>query len=465
MGRLRHRVIARLVKSDGWIVEMPKVNLMYKASPLAVALALGLAAAAFPATPARAADLGGDCCSDLEERVATLELTTAKTGNRKVSMKISGWVNAGAIWWTDGFGPKDQRDPSMFDANSNVYVVNNSTSQTRLNISGDGKIRDGLTAGYSMSIRPWGDKLGDVSQIEHNPNRSNIDIRDTYVFLDSKSLGKVQLGLQDSAADGAWYQDLGGSSTWISNMNPGAWNSSFYLRDENGNLADVTWGDLLQEMSDGQVPRVSYYTAEVGGLQFAGSAGGDDTYGAALYFARTLGTVSIKAGVGYDLSRRSDAVDSQSVGTGLTDAANARLFKLAMSGSLYESRSGLYGTLGWSQTKSAVAGRDNATNWYGKAGWRRNVTSLGETNLYGEYDRSANVLANDTEAHVWGVGLVQDVDSIGSSLYLGYRRSELDSALSGGTLVLTPGQSFADPAGIVPKQHFDAVLAGMVLQF
>jgi hypothetical protein len=31
-------------------------------------------------TPAIAADLGGDCCADLEERVAELEATTARKG-------------------------------------------------------------------------------------------------------------------------------------------------------------------------------------------------------------------------------------------------------------------------------------------------------------------------------------------------------------------------------------------------
>ncbi len=34
---------------------------------------------------AQAADLGGNCCADLEERVAELEATTARKGNRKVS--------------------------------------------------------------------------------------------------------------------------------------------------------------------------------------------------------------------------------------------------------------------------------------------------------------------------------------------------------------------------------------------
>ena len=42
---------------------------------------------------AQAADLGGDCCGDLEERVAELEATTARKGNRKVKLEVSGQVN------------------------------------------------------------------------------------------------------------------------------------------------------------------------------------------------------------------------------------------------------------------------------------------------------------------------------------------------------------------------------------
>ena len=41
----------------------------------------------------RAADLGGNCCADLEERIAELEATTARKGNRKMSLTITGQVN------------------------------------------------------------------------------------------------------------------------------------------------------------------------------------------------------------------------------------------------------------------------------------------------------------------------------------------------------------------------------------
>src|SRR6188472_995614 len=56
----------------------------------------------FAHEPVKAADLGGDCCSDLEERVAELEATTVRKGNKKVSVTLSGWVVKYADWWDDG---------------------------------------------------------------------------------------------------------------------------------------------------------------------------------------------------------------------------------------------------------------------------------------------------------------------------------------------------------------------------
>ena len=53
-------------------------------------------------TLAEAADLGGDCCADLEERIAELETTTARKGNRKVSVTITGYVTKQIIFWDDG---------------------------------------------------------------------------------------------------------------------------------------------------------------------------------------------------------------------------------------------------------------------------------------------------------------------------------------------------------------------------
>jgi len=46
---------------------------------------------------AYAADLGGNCCADFEERVAELEATTARKGKRRVSVEVSGQINVAFI--------------------------------------------------------------------------------------------------------------------------------------------------------------------------------------------------------------------------------------------------------------------------------------------------------------------------------------------------------------------------------
>jgi hypothetical protein len=57
-------------------------------------------------TSASAADLGGNCCADLEERIAELEATTARKGNRKVSLTVSGWVNQQVTFKAERLRPR-----------------------------------------------------------------------------------------------------------------------------------------------------------------------------------------------------------------------------------------------------------------------------------------------------------------------------------------------------------------------
>ena len=434
-------------------------------------LAAALAATSAP-TPADAADLGkagGDCCADLEARVADLEASAARTGNKKVELKISGRVNAGVLWWSDGFGAKDLRDPAVFDSNTNVYVVNNSMNRTKVDIEGTGKIREGWSAGFSMSLRPWGSNLDKVSQIDHNPKPGDIGVENTYVFIEAEAIGKLQLGLQDGAANEAWGQDLGGSSSWLTSVNSGDWNASFHLRDATGGLTDMTWDSVLSDFGDAQEPRLMFSSREVAGFHVAASVGGQRSYAAALFYAQSYGKVSVAAAVAYDVSTGSDALDSQAAGYGLVDMDHDKLAKFAGSLSVYESGSGLYGSLAWSHVASDMAGRSGASNAYGKLGWRKNVLGWGETNVYAEADRTTAAYADDTSAHMVGLGVTQDIDAAAAVIYLGYRHTALDNSIAGASLVPTAAQTAGGlaptPAGLVPAQQFDAVLAGMVLQF
>jgi hypothetical protein len=54
-----------------------------QAYPTALTLAIWPLVGGITWETASAADLGGNCCADLEERVAELEATTVRKGNRR----------------------------------------------------------------------------------------------------------------------------------------------------------------------------------------------------------------------------------------------------------------------------------------------------------------------------------------------------------------------------------------------
>lgn len=91
--------------------------------------------------PSRAADLAGDCCADLEERIAELEGTTVRKGNHKVSLTVSGYVAQEITWWDDG-GKK----------NAYLYGLG-PTQATHVKFTGQAQITPGWTASYVLRIQ------------------------------------------------------------------------------------------------------------------------------------------------------------------------------------------------------------------------------------------------------------------------------------------------------------------------
>src|SRR4249920_1361540 len=107
---------------------------------LGALVAAGLLVGGLSAGSASAADLGGNCCADLEERIAELEATTARKGNRKVSLTISGWVGEQVMWWDDSF-------------EKNAYVTGlGTTPNTNVKLTGQATIMPGYYAGYVLHM-------------------------------------------------------------------------------------------------------------------------------------------------------------------------------------------------------------------------------------------------------------------------------------------------------------------------
>jgi predicted porin len=153
---------------------------------LLIGVAVVLFAGSFMQKPARAADLGGDCCADLEERIVELEATTVRKGNKKVSVTLYGQVNRAALFWDDG-------------AEKNTYVVDNNYESSRFGFKGTAKTGFGdWVGGYRLEVEPTGANSARLDQFDDdNADDSNgpLFVRHSYMYLSSKKYGEVRLGL------------------------------------------------------------------------------------------------------------------------------------------------------------------------------------------------------------------------------------------------------------------------------
>jgi hypothetical protein len=159
---------------------------------LAAALGFTLGGVALKATPAKAADLGGDCCADLEERVAELEATTVRKGNKKVSVTLSGWVVKSMNWWNDG------------DIDSFVVGDKDADLASRFAITGSATIAPGWSAASTYRRGPGGQGgFGDVFGIRLTVRSGyDRDIRTLYSYIYIKSgVGCLKLGRLSPASD------------------------------------------------------------------------------------------------------------------------------------------------------------------------------------------------------------------------------------------------------------------------
>ncbi|HEY7158494.1 MAG TPA: hypothetical protein VH575_31405 [Gemmataceae bacterium] len=421
---------------------------------------------------AKAADLGGDCCADLEERVAELEATTARKGNRKVSLTISGQVSTMVMGWSDGNN----------DRGSDAYIVDNVMSGgTYFALSGSAKINPNLSAGFNVTVAmDTGGRSHQVNQLDDDGTTGtgprgaggfDTDIVITLAnwYLDHKQLGRVTVGRANTATAGLTTIDLGGAGV-IANANIGYTQRGLFLA-LNDNLQDGTWASALggntvngSGLSRGNV--ISYSTPTVGGFSASAAWGEDDVWDAALRYAGEFSGFRLAAGIGY-------AHNDGGVGdfTEEFSGPGNKISQIKGSASVMHVATGLYLT-------GAFVNQDNDNSnpntklWYVQGGIAKNWTGLGNTVLYGEYARvddgivcgaggcvdfggNAGDIINSSEARVWGLGVVQHIDAAAMEVFLAYRRYSADVTSPAGNLL----------NGTVDYNDMDVVMGGARVKF
>jgi predicted porin len=452
------------------------------------------AMAAIVSGPASAADLGGNCCADLEERIAELEATTARKGNRKVSLTVSGHVNQALFAWDDG-------------AESNAYVITNDSGRSRVRFIGDGKINGDWKAGYYLELgfrAPRGDR---VDQLTDDPG-DVIDIRQSNWYIKSKTYGEIRVGFGNGASESITEINLTQTKDIAKNADVEDYAAGFQLRRKGttgstetfaAGLSASSWSRLVKDdfVQPGEGSRGNYilYTSPtLAGFTVSGAWGEDDFWDVALRYAGEFGGFKIAAGVAYGANTDSTGPSLQCIvnnpGAASNGNSNAECHQVGGSVSILHHDTGLFVTAAAGQfvdelvSDTAVSGLpanadDESTFYSFQTGIERKWFHLGKTTIYGEYfkhdggandstfadDDAVNPFATaaggatakiwDSEVEVIGGGVVQGVESAAMDLYLTYRHFEADATFRNGAGELRKGQ-FED---------LDTFMAGALIKF
>jgi hypothetical protein len=424
-------------------------------------------------TPVFAADLGGDCCADLEERVAELEATTARKGNRKVSLTVSGFVNEAVLFWDDG-------------RKSNAYVVTNETAQDRVRFLGQAQISKDWTAGYLLELGLRGAREDRVNQ--NGPGSDNgVSVRHSAWYLSGKDYGKLWVGQTSDAADGITEINLANTNqfaftnSWGNTF--GDQGKGFFLRRSDGTLSSNTWGQFVaqgaQQAAPGEGHRFNvakYESPTIAGFTASAAWGEDDIWNVALRYAGEFSGFRLAGGVAYTESNdftRPDHVSA--VGRGVGDTS-----EVGLSGSILHVETGLYASGAWGRLHDAGldqlygANVDEDTSfWTIQAGIERKFFSIGKTTFFGEYfnlDRGAGFSGTsalnvaslfagassadpgfrvaNSQIRGWSIGLNQNLNEV-IDVYLDYKHVDIDvTAINGDKANLDAIQFFTAGAQI-----------------
>ncbi len=399
--------------------------------------------------PATAADLGGNCCADLEERVAELEATTVRKGNRKVSVTISGQISQQLMFWDDGI-----RD--------DVYISGPTQSNSRWRITGTAKISPEITAGFIYEFETFGSQSSSQNQTNgvgpgntqangagDDAGSTFTNLREAMAYVEHSRLGRVSIGHGSSAANNVILVDLSGKGMGASN-DVRLHSSGMFIGLSNGLHSTRTWGNFFQGGSgdwlNERVEHIQYRTPTIAGFTLGASFGEDNYWDVAVRYAGEFNGIRIASAVGYSVRSEYDAPSGSLV---CTLNCSKSLEQLAGSLSIRHMPTGLFftGAAGDRDMENDAVGGDFSSRFfYLSGGIARNYFGIGDTVLYGEYSEWTGagqdvapgvagagqlapvgaILSSDKLEH-WGVGIVQHVDAAAMEFWLAYKNYSLDA--------------------------------------
>lgn len=424
-------------------------GLLKSSSKLALMAAAGILVGGVSMGSAKAADLGGDCCADLEERVAELEATTARKGNRKVSLSISGQVNRAIMYLDNGITRR-------------TYAgLDNHNSSTRFIFSGSAKVTSSVTAGFEM-MTEWNGpaRTGSVTGTSVDGGASGTDgtlgVRTANWWLEDKTLGRVTVGRLDMHSVVGTI-DIGGISV-VGSSSPALIGGKIIV----GATGAAMERFVHPTIDSNRIEAIRYNSASIAGLTFSATYGENEVWGGSARYAAEFSGIQVAAGIGYHEAKGGTVIDG-----GLDTSSERENSAWGGSVALKHVATGIFVQGMYTESRykkdmntsgnGAVRAKQDATAnfWEVQAGVSKNWFGPGNTNVYGEvgqgnkYAMAFDAAVTDSVADFYGIGLVQNLDAAAMELYVGWRHMDAE---------LTKGAAKT-------KGELDTVTAGARIKF
>jgi len=386
-----------------------------------------------------AADLAGSCCADLEERIAELEATAARKGNRKMSLTISGQVDRVVVWFDDG------------KSSGTYYGIDNTNSSSRFTFSGNAKVTPKVSMGFEIMIEneAGGGTSSKASQLDedgkltsfnpnvnipptiaggtttfpgsaigipsfnaHNTDAYFADARHVAWWIEHADLGRLTVGRWDGARVPVTI-DLTGHIFLPASASFTLLNGGFFLRGPSGQFYTMTWGNIVDPAIDPIRTELVRYDSPsyMGFICSASLAEAGDYWGTMVRYANEFNGVRIGGGIGYervtdiatpgvvdpnddayignepDITAWGFALSVMHVPTGLFVQGHYNHFDFG--GRVIGAPSGYWG--------ESTVNKKPADQWLLQAGISKNFFGYGNTSIYSEYGEAGDWGADFTD--------------------------------------------------------------------
>ncbi len=297
-----------------------------------------------------------------------------------------------------------------------LFQIDGGVENSRLGWIAEGQLNADIIAGAHVEMDiPLSNAAGDVNLTDTEQTddaTATWGIRIQEVSATHRRFGKLSLGQGDTASTDRVAIDLSGSDLAVGN-NPADMAGGIQFYNRTTGARTVTIGDVIDKV-DGidKDDRIRYDLPPFKGFNLALSHTNNGAVDVGGGYAVEMGSLEMETAAFFANISGSSA-DEETLWGGSGSIKHKSGFSLTVTGAVKEQK---------------TVGRDDPHYIWGKVGYSAGLTDIGETHFGVSYGQYNDFSQNGDEATSLGFAIVQDLEPIGSNLWLLVRNHELDQA-------------------------------------